>query len=260
VLQQFNNALDPLIITGLAWDPTDADGFELYRFSSDGQSQLTRVTRMHPQTGAMQFVIDLPAQAGEHAGGCTITHAWNGMKTLAAILQHVNSDVLRLYMVDRSVSWVQIAPTAFSVPGGGQQTVTASFDASGLRPASFRAILELTNAVLDTAVILPVTLVVEGTPAHDPPAKLPTQFALYQNFPNPFNPTTEIMFDLPVGAQVEVTIFNTLGQCVANLLHELRPAGTYGVQWNAENLASGIYLYRIKAGGFIETRKMVLLR
>ncbi len=89
---------------------------------------------------------------------------------------------------------------------------------------------------------------------------VPTTFELCQNYPNPFNAVTEIRFDLPETVNVELTIFNTLGQKVATLVNESRAAGAYRVEWNGSNVASGVYLYQLKAGNFNQTRKLMLLK
>jgi hypothetical protein len=88
----------------------------------------------------------------------------------------------------------------------------------------------------------------------------PTTFSLAQNFPNPFNPTTTIQFSLPQAGDVSLKIYNLLGEEVKTLVKEYRQAGKHSVQFNANNLASGIYFYRIQAGSFVETKKMILLR
>jgi hypothetical protein len=80
------------------------------------------------------------------------------------------------------------------------------------------------------------------------------------NYPNPFNPSTTIEFDLPKTSQVTLKVFNILGEEVARLVSEKLPAGSYSYEWDASNLASGIYLYRLQAGDYVETRKMVLMR
>jgi hypothetical protein len=85
------------------------------------------------------------------------------------------------------------------------------------------------------------------------------KFDLFQNYPNPFNPSTTIGYSLPKTANVSLKVFNTLGQEVAALVNELRSPGYYKVQWNASNVTSGIYFYRLQAGEFVETKKMVLL-
>ena len=89
---------------------------------------------------------------------------------------------------------------------------------------------------------------------------LPREFELYQNYPNPFNSTTEIRFDLPMLTHVELSVYNTLGQHVETLINAARPTGAYRVHWNGTGVVSGIYFYHLKAGSFIDVRKMILLR
>jgi hypothetical protein len=85
-------------------------------------------------------------------------------------------------------------------------------------------------------------------------------FRLQQNYPNPFNPKTVISWELPVSTIIKLTVYNITGQKIATLVDERRPAGYHSIVWDASNLASGIYLYRLEAGDFIETRKMVLMK
>ncbi|MBN2366946.1 MAG: T9SS type A sorting domain-containing protein [Calditrichaeota bacterium] len=89
---------------------------------------------------------------------------------------------------------------------------------------------------------------------------LPETYELKQNYPNPFNPTTTIAFDLPEATQVTLKIFNILGEEVETLLSEFLLSGSYEYQWDAGNLASGVYLYKLEAEGFLETKKMILMR
>ncbi|MBZ0201475.1 MAG: T9SS type A sorting domain-containing protein [Ignavibacteria bacterium] len=85
-------------------------------------------------------------------------------------------------------------------------------------------------------------------------------FMLYQNYPNPFNPTTEIKFDVPNSSIVNLIIFDALGKEVAALVDEELNAGEYSIDWNASTYPSGIYFYRLVAGEFTETKKMVLIK
>jgi len=89
---------------------------------------------------------------------------------------------------------------------------------------------------------------------------LPANFVLNQNYPNPFNPTTTISFSLPSKSFAKLKVFDVLGREVAALLSEELAAGTYSKQWDASGLPSGVYFYRIQAGSFIETRKLILLK
>jgi hypothetical protein len=97
--------------------------------------------------------------------------------------------------------------------------------------------------------------------ATEPPSiVLPTTFALYPNWPNPFNSTTMIRYDVPRAGTVSLTIFNLLGQRVATLFEGQRPAGTYTVAWNANDYPSGLYFCRMNTVGFAQTRKMMLIK
>jgi len=89
---------------------------------------------------------------------------------------------------------------------------------------------------------------------------IPSVFSLEQNYPNPFNPNTTIQFSIPQASDVQVKIFDLLGNEVALLVNEHLEAGTYSKQWHAQSLAGGVYFYQIKAGRFISTRKMLLLK
>ncbi len=89
---------------------------------------------------------------------------------------------------------------------------------------------------------------------------LPKEFALYDNYPNPFNPSTIIKFSLPKAAYVTLKIYNTLGQEVARLVSQNMSPGTYTTKWNISGFASGVYYYRLQAGSFVKTKKLVLLR
>jgi hypothetical protein len=89
---------------------------------------------------------------------------------------------------------------------------------------------------------------------------VPTKYALGQNYPNPFNPVTTIKFDLPKTSNVKMTIFNTLGQVVSVVLNETKAAGFYEVKYDASKLSSGTYFYRIEAGYFVETKKMMVIK
>ncbi|MBK7632264.1 MAG: T9SS type A sorting domain-containing protein [Ignavibacteriales bacterium] len=87
-----------------------------------------------------------------------------------------------------------------------------------------------------------------------------SDFSLKQNFPNPFNSTCAIIYSIPKSSQVSLKIFNTIGEEIETLVNGEKPIGTYEVNWNAENIPSGVYFYQLKAGDFTQTRKMILLR
>jgi hypothetical protein len=88
----------------------------------------------------------------------------------------------------------------------------------------------------------------------------PIQFTLEQNYPNPFNPKTVIGYQLPVSGNVTLKVYDLLGSEVAILVDEYKPAGTYEVEFDESSFSSGTYLYKLTAGEFISTKKMILLK
>jgi hypothetical protein len=90
--------------------------------------------------------------------------------------------------------------------------------------------------------------------------KIPNKFSMSQNYPNPFNPKTIINYELPIMNYVDISIYNVLGQKVATLVDRKQKAGFYTVEWDASGMASGIYYYRLVAGEYMNTKKLVFLR
>ncbi|HSR17693.1 MAG TPA: T9SS type A sorting domain-containing protein [Ignavibacteriaceae bacterium] len=89
---------------------------------------------------------------------------------------------------------------------------------------------------------------------------IPAEFKLSQNYPNPFNPSTKIRYEIPTESKVLIKIYDILGREVAMLINDFQKAGRYQVEWNAGNLASGVYFYSIKAGDFHSVKKLMLLK
>jgi len=148
----------------------------------------------------------------------------------------------------------------------------------------FNASLSGSEVTLQTSVHSPGTYIVTVTNVQDPagntilqtantaeyerdnttnvitPDIVPEKFELSQNYPNPFNPTTKIKFTIPERANVILKVFNSLGQEVIELVNSTMYNGVYEIDFNASGLTSGVYIYRIIAGNFIDTKKMILLR
>lgn len=92
------------------------------------------------------------------------------------------------------------------------------------------------------------------------PGDLPASFALSQNYPNPFNPTTEIKFDIPTRSHTTLKVYNILGREVETLVDEEMSPGHYVSEWDASEYSSGIFFYKLTAGDFVDTKKMVLVK
>ena len=110
------------------------------------------------------------------------------------------------------------------------------------------------------AVDIVEEIVPQGTAGIDLSTQIPDGYYLMQNYPNPFNPNTKIKYQIPEFSFVSIKVFNVLGNEIATLVNEGKPAGIYEVNFDATTLPSGIYFYKIQAGSFTETKKMMLLK
>ncbi len=113
------------------------------------------------------------------------------------------------------------------------------------------------NGTIDTLVQLYVSTSTTSVESYD---RIPTSFRLSQNYPNPFNPSTTISYELPHNAQVSLAVYDILGRKMAQLVAEIQQAGRYEVVFSGVEFASGVYLYRLQAGDFVQTKKLLLIR
>ena len=138
---------------------------------------------------------------------------------------------------------------------------TTSTDPEPVHTYKKEGIYTVKLAVADDAGATDTTRIdVEVTTTGIEAGNVPEKFALKENYPNPFNPTTQIQYDVAEASQVELEVYNSAGKRVSTLVNSRKSAGSYSVNFDAANLPSGIYIYRLQAGDFIETRKMTLIK
>jgi hypothetical protein len=104
------------------------------------------------------------------------------------------------------------------------------------------------------------TVVNAITSVGPPAAEAPLVYSLAQNYPNPFNPVTSIQYSVASRSAVTLTIYNALGQIVSTLVNDVQDPGPHVVKFDGSNLASGVYFYRLRAGGFVATKRLLLLK
>jgi hypothetical protein len=136
----------------------------------------------------------------------------------------------------------------------GLLTIT-TLDYSGI--ATLNIIVEdLDGGVLEFDIILDIEVKVSNKEEND----LPTKFVLHQNYPNPFNPGTNISYQLSKSGNVLLEVYSLNGQLISTLVNSFQTAGNYTIYFNASNLSSGVYLYKISGNDFISVKKMLLLK
>jgi hypothetical protein len=179
-------------------------------------------------------------------------------KDTTVTITNMGTDTLKIKSITSTKSYFGVRPTALTIAPGQSKadTIRLTPDSIGVRSG---LLLFASNDAMS-----PDTVAVSGngwtTRITQFGNEIPTAFILYQNYPNPFNPTTAISFSLPYKSFVSLKVFDRLGREVSVVLSEELPAGGYSRQWNALGLPSGMYFYRLQAGSFTETKKLLLLR
>lgn len=120
--------------------------------------------------------------------------------------------------------------------------------------------LDLVTESTPTNTIYVPTNMAEKRAVDIPEEPIPTSFSMSQNYPNPFNPTTTISYQLPISQFVNLSIYNIQGLLIETLVNDYKKAGIYSLKWNAKNVGSGLYFYRIEAGEYTETKKCLILK
>jgi photosystem II stability/assembly factor-like uncharacterized protein len=179
-------------------------------------------------------------------------------KDTSVTISNIGTDTLKINNIVSSDLEFTTRPMIINVASGQSSTITIRFTPFSIGE-KYAVITILSNAASspDTIIVFgdtgPITKVNER-------GELPKRFALDQNYPNPFNLSTIISFAIPSEAFVKLIVFDVVGREVAILENEDLPAGTYTRKWDAADVTSGIYFYRLQAGSFIETRKLLLLK
>lgn len=141
----------------------------------------------------------------------------------------------------------------FGVPSSSQTAVKSAMGQSFVGTAQLGNTRIASGFLADTLLQGPVVGVNEEV-------QRPLTFALRQNYPNPFNPVTTITFDIPYPTSIVLRLFDILGREVTTLVNEEKPAGTYAERWDASGVSSGVYFYTLRAGSFVQTRKLMVVR
>ncbi len=164
------------------------------------------------------------------------------------------------YVLVSPESAIAVSPTLFALAPGDSQNVTFSLYPPLLTPSYYSAIVWVQSRFGYGQTRYSKAMIFQIVTGVAEEGQIPKTYALDQNFPNPFNPSTIITYELPHASWVSLKVFNTLGQEVTTLLDEDKPAGSHVVQFDSGRLPSGVYLYHMTAGSFVQTRKMILVK
>ncbi|MCB0726910.1 MAG: T9SS type A sorting domain-containing protein, partial [Ignavibacteriae bacterium] len=163
--------------------------------------------------------------------------------------------------IEKGLAWLDENPSSGTVTPGGSQNVEVIFNSTGLATGTYTGVMNVnSNDPIRPVKSIPVKLIVGTVGIQNTTFGIPTEFSLNQNYPNPFNPTTNLEFGIPELGFVSLKIYDMLGKEVKTLINETKPAGRYRISFDGSDLASGVYYYKIQAGDFVETKRMLLLK
>jgi photosystem II stability/assembly factor-like uncharacterized protein len=200
---------------------------------------ITKLPVWMPDSGSAANPIELvfPANGGKVGGGDSVEFIWRKSSAPAA------SYVLELW--DDYLYSIQISDTTVKIAVTRNNEMRHFWRVrSSIDTGSYSGLWSFT---------MPLTV----APRNE---QRPTEFILYNNYPNPFNPSTTISFDIPIRSFVTLKVLDALGREVSVIASEILSAGTYMRQWNAADFPSGVYFYRLQAGAYTETKRLVLLK
>ena len=137
-----------------------------------------------------------------------------------------------------------------------------SFKRHWMATAEYKGGLYIVGGIdsMANAVDIVEEIVPQGTAGVNNESEVPESYMLSQNYPNPFNPIAKINYSIPQTSQVQIIVFDLLGNEIETLVNEEKSVGTYELTWTAANLPSGVYFYQLKAGSFVQTKKMILIK
>jgi hypothetical protein len=199
----------------------------------------------------------LPVQLISFAGAYNATN--NAVQLAWKTISETNNYAFEVQRKSAGESDFASLPDGF-IPGHGTTLEPKEYSFIDVHIGFGRSLYRLKQIDLDNTVHFTDPIVVEVLTGVDEDNRKPTRMSLDQNFPNPFNPSTTIRYGLPHKSNVTLTVNNTLGQQVAVLQNGEQETGFHEVKFNGKDLSSGVYYYRIQAGSFVETRKLLLVK
>ena len=241
---------------------------------NQGLSSFIHYMQSHPQVGdpnysyeARNYMLGLDKN-GDPLNPCTWTF---GQVRGGVPCNQVNNKFWYSGDPVTNIGWINTYPTdqrqmlnigPFTLEKDNHYEVFAAYNV-GQGTSALSSITEVKNISIQSQGLYDLNFDPSGLPVwveELSQGNYPADFTLFQNYPNPFNPTTKISWQSPVGGWQSLKVFDVLGNEVATLVDEYKPAGNYEVEWDASGFPSGVYFYQLKSGSFVETKKMILLK
>ncbi len=252
-----------LVIYGLAYRGNDLDGYSLYihhNFHVRGIPDRTFVHKMNINEEDTLFVTEFTTEQGGKPEGAFITDQYDPLSLVMIAVANANEgDRLDIWQIMGKDDWMRLDIISGELDPEAEQDLTLTIDATDLAPMLYPGELRFIHNGFGGETIIPVNLTVTGLVVGGR-TPFPLDFSIESIHPNPFNSSTTIKYSLPTPQRVTISIFDISGRLVEKLYNDRQRAGHQSLVWNAVEKPSGIYFVRIKAGNFVETHKLTLVR
>jgi len=229
----------------------DASGNIYLTGSTNVSGNNNFVTIKYDPSGNQQWIAyyDSPAHYSDGANALALDQLGNVYVTGSSMSQSLTTDFLTIkYNSSGIQQWV------------GRYAGPKKFDVAKAIAVDGSNNVMVTGESLNIGWTTLKYVQIPVTSVEDEAASVPSEFSLWQNYPNPFNPSTTIRFDLPKSSFVTLQVYDLLGNEVATLVNEFRLAGSHKIDWTVRGLPSGLYFYRLQAGVFVDTKKLVVMK
>jgi hypothetical protein len=261
IINQFAN---PISSYGAAWD-VYYDTAKPYLWLNAGTTtgDTHHMDQVDPLTGQLTG-LSIIGLTGNIAGGLDMTTEMSLYPSLAVMLAIGQTDFLSVWEIaEAGVPWLTLSPTSGTIQPQDVGSINVKAYMDFVNPDIAYIVLN-TNAPSTLTINVQVTRDTIITGIEDP-FDIPTSYAVSNNYPNPFNPSTTINYQLPQLSDVKLVIYNVLGQKVKTLINKQVDAGYHTAVWDGHNdagqqVASGLYIYRFEAANYSKTMKMMLLK
>ncbi len=257
---------------GLAWFKDDPDGYPLYIMTTrdihdDHEHPNISLFKMNPGDGNLQFVTNFPElhPRSYGKGGISITTKWNNLVWVLAVLIDcsIEGDNVAIFEMAPNSGWVDYQPREGTLEEGATQVCTLRINTADLDTGRYGVTLDLSHNARDGngRALIPIDmLIVEDISSLDDEEQLPLEYALEQNWPNPFNPSTTLTYSLAQSGITHLQVYDVMGRRVATLLDQNQSAGHYRITFDGSRLPAGLYFYKLESGDFSSVKKMVMVK
>jgi len=249
-----------LHIYGLAYRHDDPDDCPLY-VSHELPNGGSQISKINPDNDTIMLVKNLQEIVEGSAGGNFITDNYDDSNWFyLCIANNGAADRIDIWYIDGKLGWMNIEPENGLLAPGVENISYLTICTTGLEERVYQNSLIFKYFVPLDSILIPVILSISENPVDNETLLLPLSFAITGVYPNPFNSTTTIHYELPQPSHVSLLVYDLAGRLVERLVDERVDAGRYTKSWYAGMLPSGVYFVRFEAGDMMQMRKVVLIR